>query len=128
LKKLWKILKTLSGSSPIFALSNHTTRSQTQTGATVPLIRQPHRPQLTYAAMLSTGPGLAVSPPWRLVDITVAHIFLPSSAFYVHIDSPLFIAYWDTGALGPGLQMLLYSAQTAGGRLITSFLLHWPEH
>ncbi len=27
----------LSGSSPIFALSNHTTCSQTQTGATVPL-------------------------------------------------------------------------------------------
>jgi hypothetical protein len=37
LKKLWKILKTLSGSSPIFALSNHTTCSQTQAGATVPL-------------------------------------------------------------------------------------------
>ncbi len=33
----WKILKTLSGSSPIFALSFHTTFSQTQTGATVPL-------------------------------------------------------------------------------------------
>jgi hypothetical protein len=31
-------LKTLSGSSPVFALSNHTTFSQTQTGATVPLI------------------------------------------------------------------------------------------
>ncbi len=29
--------KTLSASSPIFALSNHTTCSQTQTGATVPL-------------------------------------------------------------------------------------------
>jgi hypothetical protein len=27
----------LSGSFPIFALSNHTTFSQTQTGATVPL-------------------------------------------------------------------------------------------
>jgi hypothetical protein len=33
----WAILKTLSGSSPIFALSIHTTFSQTQTGATVPL-------------------------------------------------------------------------------------------
>jgi hypothetical protein len=34
----WKILKTLSGSSPVFALSNHTSFSQTQTGATIPLI------------------------------------------------------------------------------------------
>jgi hypothetical protein len=34
---MWKILKMLSGSSPIFALSNHITCSQTQTGATVPL-------------------------------------------------------------------------------------------
>jgi hypothetical protein len=33
---MWKILKTLSD-SPVFALSNHTTFSQTQTGATVPL-------------------------------------------------------------------------------------------
>jgi hypothetical protein len=33
----WAILKTLSGSSPIFALSIHTTFSQTQTGTTVPL-------------------------------------------------------------------------------------------
>jgi hypothetical protein len=30
-------LKTLSGSSPVFVLSYHTTFSQTQTGATVPL-------------------------------------------------------------------------------------------
>jgi hypothetical protein len=37
LKKPWKILKTFSGSSPIFALSIHTTLSQTQAGATVPL-------------------------------------------------------------------------------------------
>jgi hypothetical protein len=29
--------KTLSGSSPVFVLSNHTTFSQTQTGAIVPL-------------------------------------------------------------------------------------------
>jgi hypothetical protein len=36
-QELWKILKTLSSSSPVFALSNHTTFSQTQTGATVPL-------------------------------------------------------------------------------------------
>ncbi len=36
-KKLWKIFKTLSSSS-IFALSNHATSSQIQTGATVPLI------------------------------------------------------------------------------------------
>jgi hypothetical protein len=36
-QELWKILKTLSSSSPIFALSNHTTFSQAQTGATVPL-------------------------------------------------------------------------------------------
>jgi hypothetical protein len=36
-KKLQKIFKMLSGSSPIFALSNHATFSQTQTGATVPL-------------------------------------------------------------------------------------------
>jgi hypothetical protein len=36
-KKRWKILKTFSGFSPIFALSIHTTFSQTQTGATVPL-------------------------------------------------------------------------------------------
>jgi hypothetical protein len=39
LKELWNILKTLSGSSPFFALSNKTTFSQTQTGATVPLIQ-----------------------------------------------------------------------------------------
>jgi hypothetical protein len=32
-----EILKMFSSSSPIFALSNHTTFSQTQTGATVPL-------------------------------------------------------------------------------------------
>ncbi len=32
-----KFYKTLSGSSPIFALSIHTTFGQTQTGATVPL-------------------------------------------------------------------------------------------
>jgi hypothetical protein len=32
------ILKTLSGSPPIFALSIHTTFSTTQTGATVPLM------------------------------------------------------------------------------------------
>jgi hypothetical protein len=32
-----EILNTLFSSSPIFALSNHTTFSQTQTGATVPL-------------------------------------------------------------------------------------------
>jgi hypothetical protein len=37
LQELWKILKALSGSSSVFALSNHTTFSQTQTGATVPL-------------------------------------------------------------------------------------------
>jgi hypothetical protein len=35
--ELWKILKTLSGSSPVFSLSNHTIFNQTQTGATVPL-------------------------------------------------------------------------------------------
>jgi hypothetical protein len=34
-KELWKILKTHSASSPIFAFSNHATISQTQTGATV---------------------------------------------------------------------------------------------
>jgi hypothetical protein len=33
----WAILKTLSRSSPIFALSIHPTFSQTQAGATVPL-------------------------------------------------------------------------------------------
>jgi hypothetical protein len=37
MKELWKILKTLSGSSPIFSLSSQTSFSQTQTGATVPL-------------------------------------------------------------------------------------------
>ncbi len=37
-RELWKIFKILSGSFTIFALSNHTTFSQTQTGATVPLI------------------------------------------------------------------------------------------
>ncbi len=31
-------VKTLSGSSPFYALSNHTTFSQTQTGTTVPLM------------------------------------------------------------------------------------------
>ncbi len=31
------MFKVLSGSFPIFALSNHTTFSQTQTGVTVPL-------------------------------------------------------------------------------------------
>jgi hypothetical protein len=36
-KEQWKIFKTLSGSSPIFALSIHTTFNQTQTDATVPL-------------------------------------------------------------------------------------------
>jgi hypothetical protein len=35
-QELWKILQTLSGSS-VFELSNHTTFSQTQTGATPPL-------------------------------------------------------------------------------------------
>jgi hypothetical protein len=38
LKDLWNILKTLSGSSPFFALPNKTTFGQTQTGATVPLL------------------------------------------------------------------------------------------
>jgi hypothetical protein len=36
-KKQQTNLKTISGSSPIFGLSNHTTDSYTQTGATVPL-------------------------------------------------------------------------------------------
>jgi hypothetical protein len=36
-KEQWKILKTLSGSTPIFALSIHTNFSRTQTGATAPL-------------------------------------------------------------------------------------------
>jgi hypothetical protein len=36
-QELWKNVKTLSGSSPIFDLSNHTTFSQTETGATVTL-------------------------------------------------------------------------------------------
>jgi hypothetical protein len=36
-KELWKSFKMFSGSFPIFAFSNHTTFSQTQTGATVPL-------------------------------------------------------------------------------------------
>jgi hypothetical protein len=31
------MFKTLSGSSPSFALSNHTTLNQTQTGLTVPV-------------------------------------------------------------------------------------------
>jgi hypothetical protein len=38
-KELWKLLKMLSGSSPFFALYNHTTFSQIQTGARVPLKR-----------------------------------------------------------------------------------------
>jgi hypothetical protein len=45
IKSQWrsgKFLKTLCGSSPIFALSFHTTFSQTQTGATVPLVRGGH--------------------------------------------------------------------------------------
>jgi hypothetical protein len=37
-KEQGKIFKTLSGSSPIFALSIHTTFSQTQIGATIPLM------------------------------------------------------------------------------------------
>jgi hypothetical protein len=44
LKKIWRHkinLKAISGSSPIFALSNYTTSSQTQTGATVPLTIHP---------------------------------------------------------------------------------------
>jgi hypothetical protein len=36
-KELWKILKMLRGSSPLFVLSNNTTFSQTQSGAIVPL-------------------------------------------------------------------------------------------
>jgi hypothetical protein len=36
IRKHKKKLKALSGSSPIFALSNYTTFDQTQTGATVP--------------------------------------------------------------------------------------------
>ncbi len=32
-----EFFKTIGGSSPIFALSNHTTFSQTQTGTSVPL-------------------------------------------------------------------------------------------
>jgi hypothetical protein len=39
-KELCTILKILGGSFPIFALSNHTTFSHTQTGATVPLTLQ----------------------------------------------------------------------------------------
>ncbi len=35
--ELWKIFETLSGSSPIFAVSIHTNFNQTQTDATVPL-------------------------------------------------------------------------------------------
>jgi hypothetical protein len=34
-----KMFKMLSGSFPILALSNHTTFSRTQSGATVPLIK-----------------------------------------------------------------------------------------
>jgi hypothetical protein len=49
LKKLWKILKMLSGSSPIFALSNHTTCSQTQTGATVSLKEPNAQPSIKVA-------------------------------------------------------------------------------
>jgi hypothetical protein len=43
----------LSGSYAIFALSNHTTFSQTQTGATVPLsmINPTPRPRLTGAML-----------------------------------------------------------------------------
>jgi hypothetical protein len=37
LEKKHKNLKAITGSSPIFALSNYTTFNQTQTGATVPL-------------------------------------------------------------------------------------------
>jgi hypothetical protein len=36
-KERWKFFKMLSRSSLIFALSNNTTFSQTQTGAAVPL-------------------------------------------------------------------------------------------
>jgi hypothetical protein len=54
----WAILKTLSESSPIFALSIHTTLSQTQTGATVPLkpvIEEQCSVQPANEAMLSTA-------------------------------------------------------------------------
>jgi hypothetical protein len=47
----WAILKTLSGSSPIFALSIHTTFSQTQTGATVPLTANVDRDSSVMAAV-----------------------------------------------------------------------------
>jgi hypothetical protein len=53
----WAILKTLSGSSPIFALSIHTTFSQTQTGATVPLRRKNDYMQV-HRSTSSTGGGL----------------------------------------------------------------------
>jgi hypothetical protein len=35
-KEHWKLVKPRAGSSPIFALSSHTTFSLTQTGATTP--------------------------------------------------------------------------------------------
>ncbi len=37
MKEHWKLVKPRAGSSPIFALSSHTTFSQNQTGATTPL-------------------------------------------------------------------------------------------
>jgi hypothetical protein len=51
----WAILKTLSGSSPIFALSIHTTFSQTQTGATVPLRQLIRRSKPSYNKYISDG-------------------------------------------------------------------------
>jgi hypothetical protein len=40
--------KNAQGSSPVFVLSNHTTFSQTQTGATVPLTAQKNSIQYIY--------------------------------------------------------------------------------
>jgi hypothetical protein len=43
-----KKFKVISGSSPIFALSNFTTFSQTQIGATVPLNMLGHFPECLH--------------------------------------------------------------------------------
>ncbi len=60
----------LSGSFPIFALSNHTTFSQTQTGVTVPLSfnfnRNVHMESTGLGVLSSKGPRSPPLPPQNL--------------------------------------------------------------
>jgi hypothetical protein len=64
----------LSGSFPIFSLSNHTTFSQTQTGATVPLNYQDLKMDQTEIRNPGFQSGVVINPlnaylfVWRWLD------------------------------------------------------------